>query len=51
MATIKQLENNTSKPPRKKQSIYHNQRIIDLMKRYGERSLSIKEYFNKRIFQ
>jgi hypothetical protein len=47
MATLKQLENNTNKPPRKKQFIFRNQRIMDLMNRYGKGDLSLEEYFVK----
>ncbi|CAF1265808.1 unnamed protein product [Rotaria sordida] len=47
MATLKQLENNTNKPPRKKQFIFRNQRIMDLMTRYGKGALSLEEYFVK----
>ncbi len=36
MATIKQLENNSNKAPRKKQFVYQNQRIIDFMNRHGK---------------
>ncbi len=47
MATIKQLEKNTSKTPRKKQFIYRNQRILDLMNRCGKGTLQLNEYFEK----
>jgi hypothetical protein len=47
MATIKQLENNMSKPPRRKQFIIRNQRILDLMNRYKTGSLSLDDYFIK----
>jgi hypothetical protein len=47
MATIKQLENYMSKPPRRKQFIIRNQRILDLMSRYKTGSLPLDDYFIK----
>ena len=46
-ATIQQISNSTSKPPRNKKFIYRNQRIIDLMERYANGSLSLNDYFEK----
>ncbi len=47
MATIEQLENNMSKPPRRQQFIIPNQRILDLMDRHKTDSLSLDDYFIK----
>ncbi len=47
MSTLKQLHNNTNKPPGKKLIIFRNQRIIDLMTRNGKGALSLEEYFVK----
>ena len=47
MATLKQFENNTNKLPRKKQFMFRNQRIMELMTRYGKGTSSLEEYFVK----
>ena len=44
MATLKQLENNTNKLPRKKQFIFRNQRTMELITRYGKGALSLEDY-------
>ena len=48
MATLKQFENNTNKLLQKrKQFTFRNQRIMELMTRYGKGVLSLEEYFVK----
>ena len=47
MATLKQLENKTVKPLRRKAYVIRNERIHDLMNRYKQGSLSLNEYFIK----
>jgi hypothetical protein len=47
MSTLKQLQNNTNKPPGKKLIIFRNQRFMNLMTRNGKVALSLEEYFVK----
>jgi hypothetical protein len=47
MPTIKQMKNKTITPSRRKHYVFRNQRILDLMNRYKEGSLSLDEYFIK----
>ena len=45
MASLRQLEKSTIKPPKRKQFVVRNQRLMDLMDRYKRGSLTLEEYF------